>query len=102
MNIGKAQLNLSEILNKAVWAGLLALFLFAWNTNGNLTKFEEDLKFYRIIFERHEKNNERHGISINEKLASIEMKEDKMQEILQEIITRLKVIEYELKINGKK
>ena len=115
--------NFSDLLNRSVWFAIAGLCMFVWNTNNSIKnmdkkietgfqKFGDDLKFYKIIFDKHEASEKEKDKNLEKRLDSIEEKEDKIKEMIQGGMNEIKgeindlksivsVIKHELSLNGK-
>ena len=118
MNNGTPQTYITNILNKIVPTLLTATiisFVVGWNSiNKDITKLQDNQRWMTETYKTDKKENKEDYNKLSKKtegdydklLKKVEQaldKEDSMIIKLQEILTRLGVIEYELKIrNGEK
>ena len=103
-------MNFLEIFNKILPALLITLILgmlgFWANVNKDIAVIKDDLKWSKDTYKRDRMGDKEILVKIEDdikqKLSNVLKKEDKIQVILLEIVSRLKVIEYKLQINNKK
>jgi len=71
------------------------LLLFYTQTQSDIAVIKEDLKFYKEIYNKEME-------TIKNRLSEIAKKENHIEKLLQEVISDLKVIKYELKIADRR
>lgn len=82
---------------------LIVGFVTFWSkTNDRLTKLEDNQKWMEKTYTEDKIETKEDWVKLEKKIGLIMSKEDGIRDVLQQILTRLGLIEYELKINGKK
>jgi len=106
-------INSKALIDKVVWASLIGIFLFVWRTNSDLTRMKDDLKYYKIIYDKHEALDKEKRKETAVRIEEIRLKDYELRDIMQNNMTLLKkeigdmksdlsLIKHQLRIIDKK